>query len=242
MFFNLFQRTAVQVIPTDTGSHGVHRYALFGESFEDVVIGRIQQLLKTSPHRIDRNTFVMTDPFIRGVVYEDTMITAFPYAKGDNYHHCQTHAIHEWKHSRCLEAIIEAKHQSDCRIVFFATDYAINKNIYKQQKNASVNLIGLIYFLETFNSKNSEMPMGTKLSESFCGFLPGPEKDTIDFVGHITNIKEYALHGISGFMIALKITPDFVLDFFIAHVNLKIELTLNQQVCGLAWIQGTLEK
>jgi hypothetical protein len=185
---------------------------------------------------------VITDPLIRGIIHNNSVITGFPYLKGFKYEQFELDSIAEWSHADNLEAVIMVSHISGRDIYFFATDYAIHKNIYKAQKTLSINVVGLIYHLYEFSVQ--EWNQGTdkiSFSEDFCAYFPISE-DEIEFIGRIQHAQKHSLGEITGYLITVGITPEFSMEFFVADTNLGISIENNKHVRGTAWIQGTLEK
>ena len=242
-FLNLkkfFVRDENMITHTDNGSHGPHWHTLFGGKIDKE--SRIINVFETDKGIVINNSLsIITNNWMRGVIVNNTAVTGFPYLKGSQYEEYRLASILEWSHSENLEAIIKVSHTSGCGLSFFATDYALNSNQYKHQKNLSINIIGLIYEMNTFDMEELNESTGNlRFSEDYCGYVPYDE-DEINFIGRIQNIRKHSLGDIHGHLIAIHITPDFSMDFFIADTNLSIKLENNALVNGIAWIQGTLE-
>jgi hypothetical protein len=241
-----FFRKKVRVTSTNIGSHGKHWYSIYNDGIEPVAVKErfLAAIRAGKIQTIGNEITIIHDPLIRGVLQGNRLITGFPYFKGTRYEECETHLITEWSHAANLEAIIQVKHKSGCALSFFATDYMINKETYKNKKNLEINMVGCIYHLENFdvesiNKSNTQL----QLSKDFCSYFPTEdERDEINFVGKIHHIKEHFLGEVPGFIITIGVTPDLCLDMFVAKANLKIDISVHKQVCGLAWLQGTLEK
>jgi len=233
--------TDSKITHTDKGSHGPHWYTIFDEKIDKKACV-IKAFEIGEKLYINDSLSIMTNGWMRGVITNNFVVTGFPYIKSFKYEKCELASIIEWSHSKNLEAIIKVSHESGCGLAFFATDYAFNKNNYKDQKNLSINIVGLVYEMYEFDVKELNEPASEiKFSEDYCGYFPCSE-DEIDFIGRIQDILEYFLDDIAGYLITVKITPDFGMNFFIAHTNLSIELEKNKLVRGIAWVQGTLEK
>ncbi len=249
---NEIPKNQVPIAHTDEGSHGRHWYTMFGRADTAVLMQKINDAMQAGePKTINKNTFFVDGSSIRTVVQNGVGITGFPYWKGPRYENIETKLITEWAHVDHLEAIVTAGHSSGCRLDFFAIDYAFHKEQYRNQKNISANIVGLIYVLEDFDAvavneeraaQNPQAESSLKFSGDFCGYFPGDVPDEISFIGNIKAIQEHALGEVAGFIITITLTPDFSIDAFIAKTNLKIDLALNKQVTGLLWMIGTLEK
>lgn len=245
-FSNLKSRClhGIKVTQTDTGSHGIHWSTIFDPHVDaNYLMSRLVKTIETGQKIVVAPKItVMTGPVLRGIVHNDEVVTGFPYIKGYSYQHFKTSSITEWSHADNLEAVIEVSHASGCALSFFATDYAVNKQVYKTQKNLTLNVIGLVYELGYFNAQEwNRQSKSLTFSQDFCGYFPKSE-DEIQFIGRIRDIKDHALGDINGHSITIGITPDFAVEFFIAHKNLSINLEKNTSVHGIAWMQGTLEK
>jgi hypothetical protein len=235
----------IKVTQTDTGSHGINWHAIFDQT-EDAqqLMGRLVQAIEVGKKlTVSDSITVMTDSVIRGIIHNEAVITGFPYLKGFIYEQFKPTSIAEWSHADNLEAVVEVSHLSGCSLGFFATDYAINKSIYKTQKDLSINVVGLIYDLSEFNAHewNQRADKQLTFSQDFCGYFPISE-DEIQFIGRIQNTQEHSLGEIGGYLITVGITPGINVEFFIAKKNLFIELVKGKAVHGIAWMQGTLEK
>lgn len=234
----------IKVTQTDTGSHGIHWQVIFDkETDTKQLMDRLVKAIETGKKLAVNDILeVITDPLIRGIIHNNSVITGFPYLKGLKYEQFELASIAEWSHAENLEAIINVSHISDRDISFFATDYAIHEKIYKTQKTLSINVVGLIYNLYEFSVQ--EWNQGTdKISfhEDFCAYFP-KSKDEIEFIGRIQHTQKHSLGEISGHLITVGIAPEFSMEFFIAGANLAISIENNKHVRGIAWIQGTLEK
>lgn len=234
----------VKVTQTDTGSHGIHWQVIFDkEADTKQLMDRFVKAIETGKKLAVNNTLeVITDPLMRGVIHNNSVITGFPYLKGLKYEQFELDSITEWSHAENLEAVVKVSHASGCGIYFFATDYAIHKNIYKTQKELSINVVGLIYDLYEFSVQEWNQGVDKiSFDEDFCAYFPKSE-DEIEFIGRIQHMQEYSLGEVAGHLITVGITPDFSMEFFIAGTNLAISIENNKHVRGIAWIQGTLEK
>lgn len=231
----------IKVTQTDTGSHGIHWNALFNEDVNKME--RFVKAIETGKKlTVNDSLAVITDPLMRGVTYNDIVITGFPYLKGFSYEQFQINSIAEWSHAENLEAVIKVTHVSSRDISFFATDYAIHKNIYRTQKTLSINVVGLVYSLSEFNVQEWNQGLDKiKFSPDFCGYFPISE-DEIEFTGRIEHMQEYSLGEIDGYLITVGITIGFSMECFVIRANLSTEPEINKSVCGTAWILGTLEK
>jgi hypothetical protein len=243
--FSFFQRNKVKTTYTKKGSHSKHWYGVYSHETEYDTLKNyfLDAVVKGQEKIIDKNITIIENPLVRAVSYRDEIITGFPHWKGAQYEPVETNLITEWSDSYYLEAVIQVAHASGCKLNFFATDYAFNKNTYKKDKNLAVNIVGFAYVLENFdvNAINNQRK-DVQFSDNFCGYFPSDESDEINFIGKIHNIKEHTLSTIEGFIITVSLTPDLNLDVFIAKTNLKIDLSLNKHVTGLIWLMGTLEK
>lgn len=240
MFFDFFKSNNIKTVKTDKGSHSSHWYAIFGEKTNGLIImDRIHKSLERGEQKKIDDIVTITDSLVRSVIKNEALLTSFPVFKGLNYHKIETQKITEWSHIKCLEAIISAKHPCGGAINFFATDYAINKNLYKNTKDIYVNISCLIYKLESFDINEYNKKSDMKFDDNFCGYFPGDLADEIQFVGRIKSFNKHNLAEIKGYLLTLEITTDFLVEMFIAEANLNINLEDNKHIYGYGWIQGS---
>lgn len=245
---NLFNRrreayiNGIKVTQTNKGSHETHWYSVFDTNTQQqVLIDRITNGIETGKKITIHNSLdIITDPIMRNIVRGNYVITGFPYLRGLRYDQYEVKIITEWSHVDNREAVIKARHTSGCGIDFFATDYAINKDIYKTGKELAITIVGLVYVMSEFKADGPPVD-GFTLAEDFCGYFPR-SADEIQFIGRIQHVAEHSLGEIAGYLFIVGITPDFAMEFFIARHRLSFELTHNKHVSGVAWIQGTIEK
>lgn len=237
-----FQQEKVKVISTHKGSHGDHWFGLYREKDTQLIMDTVIKTVHNGNKFFNEQVVVITDNAIRVLVKNSSIMSGFPFCKGTRHESFEIHSIEEWEHSENLEARIMVKHSSGCAISFFATDYSFNKDIYKNQKQISVNMIGLAYIIQDFDSDGFNAGTEMKFSDDFCGYMPGEVQDDINFIGCIQNIQEYSLGDIEGFILRMKITAFCDIDMFVAKSNVQTNIEINKRVCGYAWIQGTLEE
>lgn len=248
---SFFRKKNIKVIPTTKGSHGDHWYVLRNEKNTEELTDQIMGCLETGViHKINDEIKIVDvyDKMIRTVIEKDDIITGFPCLKGSNYEDVEIYEIKEWVHANSLEAIIRAKHISGCAIDFFATDYAKNKEIYKNQKKLKINFTSLVYMLiddvsvsKYLDDFKSDSDVKIELSEEFCCFFPEDPSDDINFIARIKSIKEYSSGTIQGFILSVNITDKFNIEMFVSKDKIKKDLKINTTIGGLAWVQGTLE-
>lgn len=246
MLFSFFQKSAVKITTTKKGTHGKHWFGIVDQTGYASVMDHIKNALQIgTPKPIDKHTFFIESPFIRAMIRKDILFTGFPYWKGTRSLETKTGLITEWAHAHKLEAVIRVGLAgNNCRLDFFAIDYAFNKEMYKNEKIITPTIVGFIYRLENFdlsqaNSKRTDI----QFDEDFCGYVPNAdEPDEIDFIGKIMAFDKHSVGTISGVMITIMLTPFLNIDTFIADSNLDIELAVGKQVVGLMWLIGTVEK
>lgn len=232
--------------------HGRNWSALFGPTFDIEALQNIaHNALETSEKKqLTKSLTIMSNPWAYGIIDNDTLITFFPFWKTEKYENFLIAQIREQPHTQKLEAIITVQHESGCVLNFFALDYATCKQHYIENEKRSINIVGFAYILEDFNISTLQKSMDNvhtgperlQFSENFCFYAPDKKKDEISVISIIESVEKYVLAGQDGNKIVLRLTPDFVIDVFIANVNLKIDLIPGKHVNGLIWLLGSLEK
>lgn len=249
--FSLFKKTAVKTTSSRKGSHGDHWYTLYAHNtpIDDIMRDTMQKLEASPKVVINKTTTIFNDAAIRAIQYKNTIISGFPHWKGTHYEQVETKLITEWSHAKRLEAVVTVIHPTvGNRLDFFATDYAFHSETYKSQKNISVNIVGLAYFLESVDMTAMNTEGMPPFSANFCGYVPSDTQDEIEFIGRVLEVREHNLGNISGYIATIcpvldeQSNPAMTLDIFVAKSNLRTELNINQHVTGLVWLIGTLEK
>lgn len=243
--------------------HGGHWGCIYDlQQMKQFPANYFEQMAEDSvPYLYNENIVVLKNDIARFVVRDDFAIAYFPYFKGSKIETVKVDSIEEWSPSFNLEAEVNIIHPSGSRIKFFATDYAFNKDTYREQKELPIQLSGLAYSLKNFdleetrksvkkNKSNLTSEQYAELKKKllnqdyFYGALgevdPGLSA-YITFFGFIQNFKKHQLGDIDGFIVTIQLAADFCLDIFIVESRLQTELELNKKVAGAAWIQGTLE-
>lgn len=248
--FSFFKKKTNKITYTQDGSHGRHWYGLLGRAISDLEIEKIYSELFSNPtdaHLNDKDkALVITNDMVRGFIKDHTVITIYPYLRSLVQLPLEISFISEWSHSDGLEAIVHAGHSCGAGINFFATDYVINKEIYKENKQIDVKIMGFTYMVKEPDTGQFKLPgingQEYTVGENFCGYIPGDLSDEINFIGKIFKIQKRCLNYINGFIITVGITLDFNIDIFVAEACLDFELVENKSISGYAWITGTLEK
>lgn len=241
--FSFFKRNKVKVHYTHQGSHGKHWYSIFTmEDSPELFMKHITDSLETGVHKkIGANTIIIDGPLTRSIVHKNSLESGFPCWKGTKYEQYTTASVTEWTHSHALEAVIRVGDKDKRALTFFATDYAINKERYKNEENITANIVGCAYSINTFNPELMTLENGLQLSEDFCGYFPGDDADEIIFIGKVQNINAHQLGTITGFIVTINITSENSLDIFVAQSKMTDDIEINKTVMGTAWLLGCLE-
>lgn len=245
--FSVFKKNVIKVVQTDQGQHGQHWFTLYNSPLDtDKLWQRVVETAANGKQIIKDKIGIATGDSMRVELetVNNSVITTFPYFKGNYYQPFKTALISEWSHVDNIEAIITVEHAEGPQLKFFATDYAFHKKSYQENENISLNLVGMGYSIKDFEklkfSDTSEIKI--QIEDDFCGFFPDEDPDTIFFVGHVQQFEICNLSEVEGYKLVVDIAPKLFIEIFIAKINLSTELVLGKHISGYAWLQGTLEK
>jgi len=239
----ILPKDSIKITQTDIGGHGNHWHLLFGDIDTSLVEKKFDDAVEAAEQtKFGNNITFFNNGLIRAIAYKNEIFTGFPYLKGSKYENFQVDAIEEWSQVNNLEAIVFVGHDIGFGLAFFATDYAINKEIYKTQKNLKIKISGFIYSITSFDIEQKGKEQQIEFSEDFCCFFPRKEEDgVIYFIGKIKDIREHSANQIDGVIIKLDLVPEFEVELFVAKNNIKTDIKIGQHIEGNAWIQGTME-
>lgn len=237
----MVQKHSINITQTDQGFHERHWYNTLGIDPESVVEIKKQLTIPSAKSSKENNILVMDDSLGRIIIKNNRAISAFPWWKGIVYEQVRMLSISEWSHSDCLEAVIHVGHPSGCAIFFFALDYAFNKMEYRQ-KDIEVNIVGLAYIIREYEPEDAIVNGKVEKASDFHGYSLMEDRDDIHFVAKIQHFTKHNLGSLAGYIVNVKLTSSFYLDFFIAEERLTIELVVNKHIDGVLWIIGTLER
>lgn len=260
--------SGIEIASLDTGSHGDHFGGLFGFDFmskEDAFSFVFKQIDKiASTPILARNSELNVDmkdmsfdtsdedrSRLKMRVFETKgeMLSAFPYLKTKHSIPFSTRVVHPWSHVGEIEAEVYGAGRNTFALGFFATDYVINEEKYKNQKDLDICISAIGLVLDKFASD----PQGElKFDSEFASYMPNGDIDRItyyDFIGKVLELTEVNLTpDISGYILRVKLINDpedsefFNVDMFINKENIRIDnLEIGMSVTGALWFQGEIK-
>jgi len=176
------------------------------------------------------------------------VLSVYPYLKTKYKIPFSSKEIIEWKHMNNCEAEIKGGGRNTFGFDFFATDYAINKIKYLQNKKFELNVSAIALVIdESKIDTNTEV----KFSEDFVSYIPSsnlPRQTYYDFIGKVIDYTEVKLNNFNqGYIAKVKLINDdsdpnfFTIDMFINKENMKIStLKKDMKITGLLWFQGEI--
>ncbi len=193
--------------------------------------------------RLGGNT---TNPYMRVVTIDDQRETVYPYLQTQTTARFYTEQIIEWDNGDpIVEAEIDGSLNRENPLCFFATDYAVNKHIYKGKPNIDIRLSAFAFELFEADGNTNDMNQNPK------GFWPNRKysnKSYFSFEGVIIGIKSTPIDSISlGCIMALKLVhserpgSNTVIDAYITNDNIKGRtIQKGMLVKGILWFQGEI--
>ena len=257
--------TSIEIVSVDNGSHGDNFGGLIGFEFLNSEIGSnfINEYIAVSTtkapdlkndhiaiHQVRFNEIkgILGNLGIRTLTTNQEILSAYPYLRTDYIIPFSTKTIQEWSHVNSIEAEIKGGGRDIFGLGFFATDYAVNKEIYKSNKAVNIRLSAIGLVLD--KSDITEIG-GQPISEGFASYMPNsdiPRPTYYDFIGVLMNYTPITLTGNNkGYLTRIKLINEerdpnfFTVDMFINQGNMRIEdLEINMRVTGALWFQGEL--
>ncbi len=257
---------SIEIISIDNGSHGDNFGGLIGFGFLNSENGRnlikeysafslVQKPIMTKGDLGIHQTIFQEDKGInkrlgiRTVKSGENMLSAYPYLQTNYTIPFTTRQILEWSHIGNLEAEIKGGGRDTFGFGFFATDYAVNGNKYKSNKNLNIKVSAIGLVLD--KSDVAEIG-GQKVSEEFASYMPSqdiPRPTYYDFIGVLIDFKPVNItEENGGFIVKVKLineesNPDFfTVDMFINKGNMRIEsIEKGMKITGALWFQGEIE-
>ena len=254
----------IDIIPINYGSHSDNYAGLIGYDFQKKDEGKlltkyIKLSLYKNPVFIKNETkiyqtMLQTDEItnkrlgIRTIKHAKNILSAYPYLQTNYTVPFRTKQIFEWSHNKNLEAEIKGTGRNTFGFCFFATDYAVNKNIYKSREKIDVKVSAICL---TLHKSNLTEIYGQKLNKEFTSYLPNEHLSNpsyYDFIGILVDFNQVNLtKNNTGYIIKVKLinensNPDFfTVDMFINKENMRIKrLEKEMKIMGVLWFQGEI--
>lgn len=263
------ETAAIKISGTEEGSHGDHFGGMIGfevlhsEGGSDLVYSLIQyaeqqtaslqngamNLRDAVLNEIDDTSSKLR---VRVIHTGENIPSAFPYLKTEYQIPFKTVEVQEWSHIGNLEAEIYGAGRDTFALGFFATDYAINKEIYKTQKDLKINVSAVVLAMGETDLSESSNSEGLTFAKGFASYMPNNDLPGIsyyDFIGEILDVEEMMVipdPEIRGYMMRVKLVNNedpnfFTVDMFVNKSNIAIpELKVGMSVSGTIWMQGQI--
>ncbi|MDR6761351.1 hypothetical protein J2Y38_001560 [Flavobacterium sp. 2755] len=208
-----------------------------------------------SNNEIIISEYISGNIIFRGVKKADeTTRTVYPVIKTDIFIEVVNKQINEWENIDNLEAIITGNGRDTFGLIYFATDYAINKEKYKSNKKLNIELSGLIYSLEICSMPDTTAE-GPNYSEDFTMYMPNKEMSEFgcfDFIGQLEDFREVDVldnRPSKGYILKIKLItneeiPDFfTIEMFVNKENMNFQdLKIGMKLSGLFQLQGQIKE
>ncbi|MFY0630289.1 MAG: hypothetical protein JXR05_07895 [Flavobacteriaceae bacterium] len=259
----------IKVSSTDKGSQGDHFGGMIGfellhsEGGAKLVYQFIEYADKQDPS-LQKGAMNLRDAVlnevnetssklrVRAIHTGENIPSAFPYLKTTCRIPFKTREVIEWSHIDNVEAEIYGEGRDTFALGFFATDYAVNKEIYKTQEDLEVHVSAIVLAMEEEDLSKDSNSEGLKFAKDFASYMPNnnlPGISYYDFMGKIIDLEEMIVipdPEVRGYMMRIKLinheNPDFfTIDMFVNKNNTTIsEMKKGMSVSGTIWMQGEL--
>lgn len=263
------KNSKVKIVSTNKGSHGDHFGGLIGfelmhsDGGAELVYRFIDYADKQVPmirngeinlrdavlNEIDETSSKLK---IRIIHTGKTIPSAFPYLKTNFTIPFKTEEVREWSHVDNLEAEIYGAGRDTFALGFFATDYAVNKEVYKTSKDLEIHVAAIVLAMEEEDLSKDTNSEGLKFSNDFASYMPNsnlPGCSYYDFYGKIIDFKKMTVipnPEIEGYIVRVKLINHddadfFTVDMFVNKNNTTIsEMKKGMSISGTIWMQGEL--
>ena len=176
--------------------------------------------------------------------------TILPVIKTDYVVPVENKEINEWENVNNLEAVVTGSGRDTFGISYFATDYAVNRELYLSQKKLNIKLSGIVFVLDL--SKKSE-DGDMKLADDFTAYMPNkdlPGYGCFDFIGLLEDFKETSLlpdKSLKGYILKVRLinNPEikdfFTIDMYVTPENMRFtELSKGMKITGMFQLLGEI--
>lgn len=186
---------------------------------------------------------------IRIILSNENLVSSFPYLETNYVIPFRTKNITEWSHGNSEQAEIDGGGRETFGIGFYATDYAVNKDLYKASPNVNIKLCAFALIVEEYDTSS-----GLKeLNNDFTGYLPSKDFESnsyYDFIGTLLNFKSCnPLKNNEGYILKVKLINQnededfFSVDMFVNNENLHLsKLKPGMTITGCCWFQGEISQ
>lgn len=187
------------------------------------------------------------------VISKDTernILTFFPVLVTKNSFSINNKFVNEWAHVENLEARITGQLQNGTEVGYYATDYALNREIYTSRDQLNIKISGIVYAMKIYEPE----PNHAILNETYCGIsaYENGGEDSFQFVGILQDFKETEFISIptfKGYIISIKLNNSsnkeemFAVDMFVNKQNIQFNnLEIGMKISGLVIFQGEINE
>ncbi|WP_430411515.1 hypothetical protein [Kordia sp.] len=189
---------------------------------------------------------------LRVVSEHKQMKTSFPTIHTNYAIEVEHTQIDEWENTNNLEAIVHGSGRDTFGIRYFATDYAINREKYLQNKKHRMQLSAIAYVVD-IPTEEKEGKGDVKFSDNFCMYMPSQESaefGCFDFVGILEGIQEANYFNDSkhsGYILKVKLINNeeiedfFTIDMFVNQKNMRFsDLVMGMKLTGMFQLLGEI--
>ncbi len=181
---------------------------------------------------------------------DTNIITFLPVIKTTKSIPTSSSFINEWAHVHHVEARIGCRGRDTFGVVYYATDYALNRERYLSNKDLNIKISGIVYSLDIHKPNPNDDP---PLSPDFCGYAPFKDggEDCFNFIGILKGFKEttfLSIQKFGGYILTVKLINSsemedfFTIDMFVSKNNMNFEqLEIGMQLTGLVLFQGEID-
>ena len=234
---------SIEISSIDNGSHGDNFGGLIGFHFlnspnggqlinEYIAYAAVQKSnLRKNGLAIHEVLFENTNKLgIRALKAGESIHSAYPYLPTNYTVPFTTKEIIEWSHVDNVEAEIKGGGRDTFGFGFFPTDYAVNKDKYKANKNLDIKVSAIGLVLD--KSDLTEIG-GHSISADFASYMPNkdiPRPTYYDYIGVLMDFTPITIaEKNKGYLTKVKLinepeNPDFfTVDMFINEENMRIK-------------------
>ncbi|WP_121809496.1 hypothetical protein [Mucilaginibacter kameinonensis] len=211
--------------------------------------------LKNSTPEISVYEMSYGDVIFRGAKTADgSNRTIVPHVRATKSIDVVNEQINEWEHTKDLEAVISGGGRDTFGVTYFATDYAINKDIYHNQPKLDILFSAILFVLAESETDIQNEGQDITLSEGFTGYIPHKqlaEFGCFEFIGIVENFYRNDVlerGSAEGYVVKIKlINNDDIEDFFTIPMFINIEnmrfteLRKGMKVSGVFQLLGEIE-
>lgn len=239
------------LVNTWCGIFGFNRYRQPGGSqvLTECFAAALKNGMKQTNGNITVSSLDFGDVAFNAIQANGRAKTISPVIKTNYYIDVENKEITEWENVDNLEAVITGSGRDTFGISYFATDYAINRELYLTQKKHLVKLSGIVFVLDIFTKPDGEI----KYADDFAGYFPSkdvPNNGCFDFIGILEDFRETSLlptNSLKGYILNVRLInqPDvsnfFTIDMYVTPENMRFtELKKGMHLTGMFQLQGQI--